>query len=77
MTIGDGAVIGAGAVVTKPVPPYAIVAGVPAKVISYRFSEEIIDFMLRLKWWDWSFDKVRENMDLLLNEPDMEKLKHQ
>lgn len=75
MTIGDGAVIGAGAVVTKPVPPYAIVAGVPAKVISYRFPQETIDYLLDLKWWDWSFDKVRENMDLLLNEPDMEKLK--
>ncbi len=75
LKIGDGAVIAAGAVVTKSIPPYAIAAGVPAKVISYRFSEDIIDFMLELKWWDWSFDKVRDNLDALNAEPDIEKLR--
>ena len=75
LSIGDGAIIGAGAVVTKPVPPYAIVAGVPAKIISYRFLHEVIDFMLKLKWWDWDFDKVRENMELLTDEPDITELK--
>jgi carbonic anhydrase/acetyltransferase-like protein (isoleucine patch superfamily) len=75
LKIGDGAVIAAGAVVTKSIPPYAIAAGVPAKVISYRFSEDIIDFMLELKWWDWSFDKVRDNLDALNAQPDIEKLK--
>ena len=50
--VSDGAVVAAGAVVTKDVPPYAIVGGVPAKIIRYRFSPEIIEELLRLKWWD-------------------------
>lgn len=65
LTIGDGAVIGSGAVVTKSVPPYAIVAGVPARVINYRFSPEIIEKLLELKWWDWSNEKVIRNWSRL------------
>lgn len=56
--IGDGAVIGMNAVVTKDVPPYAIVAGVPAKVVKYRFSEEIIKDLMRLKWWELPYDFI-------------------
>lgn len=52
VTIGDGAVVMCGAVVTKDVPPYAIVGGVPAKVVRYRFDPETIDWLLRLRWWD-------------------------
>lgn len=52
LKIGDGAVIGAGSIVTKDVPPYAIVAGVPAKIIRYRFEEDVIKEFLELKWWN-------------------------
>jgi acetyltransferase-like isoleucine patch superfamily enzyme len=50
--VGDGAIVAAGAVVVKNVPPFAIVGGVPARIIKYRFPEEDIDFMLKLKWWE-------------------------
>lgn len=51
--IGNGAIIGAGSIVTKDVPPYAIAIGIPAKIIKFRFREEIIAKLLKLKWWDW------------------------
>ena len=61
LTIGDGAVIAADSVVVKDVPPYAIVGGNPAKIIKYRFSEKIIESLLRIKWWDWDIDKIHDN----------------
>ncbi len=59
--IGDGAVIGAGAIVTKNVPPYSIAVGNPARVIKTRFSEEIVEQLLDVRWWDWPPDKVKRN----------------
>lgn len=61
--IGDGAVLAAGAVVTKDVEPYAIVGGVPAKIIKYRYNKQIINSLLQIKWWDWSIEKIEENIE--------------
>lgn len=57
--IGDGAIIAANAVVVKDVPPYAIVGGVPAKIIKYRFSTSEIEMMLKQKWWVWDLEKIK------------------
>ncbi|MBB6610341.1 antibiotic acetyltransferase [Pontibacter sp. Tf4] len=71
VTIGDGAIIGANSLVNKDVPPYAIVGGSPAKVISYRFEPEIIDELLNLKWWEWHIDKIKENEALFSSKLDL------
>lgn len=62
VTIGDGAVIGAGAIVTKDIPPYAVAVGVPARVIKYRFSQDIIKGLLKIKWWNWSDGEIKDNI---------------
>ena len=64
VTIGDGAVIGAGSIVTKDIPPYAVVVGVPAKVIRYRFPEETIELLNRIKWWEKNEAELKDNIDL-------------
>lgn len=62
--IGDGSIIAAGSVVTSDVLPYSIVGGVPAKHIRYRFKEEQIEKLLKIKWWDWEDHIIKENLHL-------------
>ncbi len=63
VTIGDGAVVGAGALVVKDTPPYSICAGVPARVIRYRFDEETVKRLEELKWWENSDEWIRAHID--------------
>lgn len=63
VTIGDGAVVGAGAVVTHDVPDFAIVVGVPSRILRYRFEPEWCQRLKALAWWNWSHDQLREALD--------------
>lgn len=71
--IGDGCIILAHAVVTKDVPNYAIVGGVPAKIIDYRYDQETIDFLLKIKWWNNSLEWYKKNWELLNNIEELKK----
>lgn len=72
MRIGDGAIIGTGAVVTKDVPDYAIVAGVPAQIIRYRFSEEIIEKLKSLEWWNLEVDTLIQIISIFQKIPQLD-----
>jgi virginiamycin A acetyltransferase len=74
VTIGDGAIIGTRSVVASDVEPYTIVCGNPAKPIRKRFDKETVEFLLNLKWWNWSIEKIKQNITILSN-ADIEKLK--
>ena len=65
--IGNGAIVAAGAVVSKNVPAYSIVGGVPAKVIRYRFEKNIIENLEKICWWNWPIKKIRDNLELFIN----------
>ena len=67
VTVEDGAIVGAGSVVTKNIPPYAVVGGVPARVLRYRFNSDEISFLLNLKWWDKDIEWLLKNQKLFLN----------
>lgn len=68
-TIGNGAVVGAGSLVTGVVPDYAVVGGVPAKVIRFRFDEAQREALSRIAWWDWSDEKIKDHVNLFYSDP--------
>lgn len=73
--IGNGAIIGANSVVTKDVPAYHVAGGNPARIIRKRFDDQTIDFLQRLKWWDWPAEKIFDNLELLCSGDIMQAVK--
>lgn len=65
VTIGDGAIIGASSVVAKNIPPYAVAVGNPARVVKYRYNEDTVGKLLKIKWWDWPKDQIMSIMPIL------------
>ncbi len=65
--IGDGAIIGSRAVVTKDVAPYSVVGGIPAKEVKRRFAEETIEKLQKIQWWNWPFDKIQRFLPYIMN----------
>lgn len=75
VTIGDGAIIAARAVVVKDVPPYAIVAGNPGKIVKMRFDDNTIKRLLQIAWWDWDIEKINRHLPLICS-PDIDQLEN-
>ena len=67
LTIGDGAIVAYNSNVTKDVPPYCVVGGNPARIIRKRYTDDIIEKLLKIKWWDWEDEKIQENRYLFIN----------
>jgi|SRR6185312_14501136 len=65
VAIGDGAIVAARAIVSRDVPPYAVVAGNPARVVRMRFDEDMVSRLLAVAWWDWPIDKIMRNVDAI------------
>lgn len=74
--IGNGAIIGANSVVTKDIPPFAIVAGNPTRIIKYRFDQNTIGEILKLKWWEWDKNKLKRNKRIFNENFSHQKLKN-
>jgi serine acetyltransferase len=68
INIGNYVVIGAGALITKDVAPYAIIGGNPARILKKRFNDELINGLLKIRWWDWPDEKINDNINLLCSE---------
>jgi acetyltransferase-like isoleucine patch superfamily enzyme len=66
VTVGDGCCIGCRSVITKDLPPYTICVGQPCKPVKLRYSKEMTDFLLRLKWWDWDEEKMKNNKEFFM-----------
>lgn len=73
--IGDGAIIGANSVVAKDIPPYSVAVGNPCEVKRKRFDEDLIEYLLQIKWWDWNAEKIFKNMEALCS-GDLNKIKN-
>ena len=67
VTIGDGAIVTMGSIVTRDVPPYAIVGGVPAKIIRYRFTPDQISRLLEIRWWDMDEEWIKNQAGMFDN----------
>ena len=67
--VGDGAIVGAGSIVTKPVPPFSIAVGAPARVVRRRFPDAMVTTLLDLAWWDWDDDRIRRNRRFFAADP--------
>ncbi len=68
ITIASGSIIGAGSIITKNVPPYSVVVGAPMKIIKKRYTLSEIDALLKIEWWNWPNQKVRDNVDKLMSD---------